>query len=99
MSVLAMTLNLTVWLKLTVDQFTYHISIASKNENHDEIENKFVKELNELKSNKSNIFYSKALDKNVYVYFELITCLGDQPERRGNNYMLGGGGNFGAIYN
>ena len=61
---------------------------------------KIVEELNELKSNKGNMFYAKALDKNVYVYFKLIACLGDQPERRGINYMLGdgGGGNFGAKF-
>ena len=55
---------------------TYPIFIASKNENHDEIK-KIVEELNELKTNKGNIFYSKALDKNVYAYFELIACVGD----------------------
>ena len=57
-----------------------------------------VEELNELKSNKDNIFYSKALNKNVYVYFELIVCLGDQPERRSINYMLGDGYNFVARF-
>ena len=57
-----------------------------------------VEELNELKSNKDNIFYSKALNKNVYVYFELIVCLGDQPERRSINYMVRGGGNFGSRF-
>ena len=36
-----------------------------------------INELNELKSNKGNVFYSKVLDKNVYMYFELIACLGD----------------------
>ena len=59
---------------------------------------KNVDKLNELKSNKGDILYSKALDKNVYVYFELIACLGDQPERRGINFMLEGGGNFGARF-
>ena len=46
-----------------------------------------------MKSNKGNIFIAKHW-KNVYVCFELITCLGDQPERRGINYMLGGNGKF-----
>ena len=36
---------------------------------------KIVEELNELKSSKGKKFYSKALDKNVYLYFELIACL------------------------
>ena len=35
----------------------YHISIVSKNENHDEIKKQLVEELNEPKSNKGNIFY------------------------------------------
>ena len=38
------------------------------------------------------------MDKNVYVCFELIACLGDQPERKGINYMLGGGENFEARF-
>ena len=59
---------------------------------------KIVEELNELKSSKGNIFYSKALDKNVYLYFELIACLRDQSERREINYILGGGVNFGARF-
>ena len=74
---------------------TYPISIASQNKNHDDVEKIFVDELNELKSNKTNIFYSKALNKNVYVYFELIACLEDQLERRIINYILEGADNFG----
>ena len=77
---------------------TYPISIALKKENHDDIERRFIEELNELKSNKGNIFYCKALDKNVHVYFELIACLGDQPERRGINYMLGGNGKLSSRF-
>ena len=59
---------------------------------------KIVEESNELKSNKGNICYSKALKKNVYVYFEFIACLGDQSERRSINYMLGDGCDFGARF-
>ena len=59
---------------------------------------KIVEELNELKSNKGNIFYSKALNKNLYVYFKLIACLMDQPERRSINYMVRDGGNFGSRF-
>ena len=43
------------------------------------------------------MFYSKALDKNVYVFFGLIVWLGDQLERRIINCMLGGG-NFGSRF-
>ena len=75
-------------------EIIYPISIASKMKIMMRLKKTIVEELNELKSNKGNVFYSKVLDKNVYVYFELIACLGDQPERRGINYMLGGGGNF-----
>ena len=98
----------SVWIKtltfFTKNSFsnslenTYPISIALKKENHDDIERLFIKELNELKSNKGNMFYCKALDKNVHVYFELIACLGDQPERRGINYMLGGNGKFSSRF-
>ena len=59
---------------------------------------KIVEESNELKSNKGNIFYSKALNKNLYVYFKLNACLMDQPERRSINYMVRGGGNFGSRF-
>ena len=38
------------------------------------------------------------MDKNIYVYFKLIAYLGDQLERIGINYMLGGGGNFGSRF-
>ena len=30
----------------------------------------------------NNQFYSTALNKHVYVHFETIVALGDQPERR-----------------
>ena len=76
---------------------TYPIAIALKI-NHDDIERQFIEELNELKPNKGNIFYSEALDKNVHVYFELITCFGDQLERSGINYLLGRIGNFSASF-
>ena len=48
--------------------------------------------------NKGKMFDCKALDKNIHVYFELIACLGDQSERRGINYMIGGNGNFSAKF-
>ena len=51
-----------------------------------------------MKSNKGTIFHSKALNKNVHVYFELIACLGDQPEWRGIDYMLGRNGKFSARF-
>ena len=48
--------------------------------------------------NKSIIFYSKVLDKNVNVYSVVIVCLGDQPERRGIDCILGANGKFPAIF-
>ena len=77
---------------------SYPISIALKNENYDDIERRFIEELNELKSIEGIFFNSKTLDKNVHVYFELITCFGDQLERSGINYLLGRIGNFSASF-
>jgi len=40
------------------------------------------------------------LSKKIYitVHFEIIASLGDQPERREMNYLVGGNGKFGAHY-
>ena len=73
---------------------TYTISIGLKNEAHDCIERQFVDELNELKSGINNIYYSKYLKRNVHVYFEVIASLGDQPERREQNYLMNGNSNI-----
>ena len=55
---------------------TYPLSIGLKKDNHDIIEQAMIKELFDLKSGKDNIFYSKALNKNVHVHFEIIVSLG-----------------------
>ena len=55
---------------------TYPLSIGLKKDSHDIIEQAMIKELFDLKSGKDNIFYSKALNKNVHVHFEIIVSLG-----------------------
>ena len=46
----------------------------------------------------NNQFYSTALNKHVYVHFEIIAALGDQPERRQINYLSNGNGLYSARY-
>ena len=55
---------------------TYPLSIGLKKDNHDIIEQAMINELFDLKSGEDNIFYSKALNKNVHVHFEIIVSLG-----------------------
>ena len=43
---------------------------------------------------KKELFYSKVLNKNVNVHFEVIISLGDQPERRDINYIMNGNSLF-----
>lgn len=50
----------------------------------------FVKELGELSSGTNNTFYSMYHKRQMRVHFELIASLGDQPERRSMNYIMGG---------
>ena len=77
---------------------TYTISIGLKNQCHDAIERDFVTELEELKNGKNNIFFSMNRKQYVTVHFEVIAFLGDQPERRGINYIMLGNSIFGARY-
>ena len=69
---------------------TYSISIRSKRDNYDVIGSKMINELLELRNGKENVFYSKVLNKNVHIHFEVIVSLGDQPKRRVISYIMSG---------
>ena len=58
----------------------YPISFGLKNDNHYHIEERFIVELDELKSGLNNTFYSKKMNRIVNVHLELIPSLGDQPD-------------------
>ena len=97
-----------VWIKTVTfvsDRFennnihdTFPIAIGLKSNNHDAIERRFVEELLELGSGINNTFYSSIRKRYVTVHFELVASLGDQPERREINYLIGGNSKFGSHY-
>ena len=69
---------------------TYIISMGLKSSNHSDVERKYLKECEELGNGIDNIFYAMKLRRHVYVHFEIIAAIADQPERRSmNNLMLG----------
>ena len=53
-----------------------------------------MNECKDLAAGKQNQFYSTHKKRNVYVHFEIIALLGDQPERRSMNYMMLGNSIF-----
>ena len=65
-----------------------------KDYSHDELEHMFLTELKEFSSGKDNIFSSIYHNRYMHAYFEIMTSIGDQPERRLMNYMMGGNSNF-----
>ena len=77
---------------------TFPISIGLKSDSHDAVEKQYVNELIELGNGINNLFYCARRKKYVTVHFEIIASLGDQPERREMNYLIGGNGKFGARY-
>ena len=88
----------SVWLKTVTfvsDKYssndlanTYPISIGLKSSTHDIVERQFLNECKDLATGVGNQFYSTHKKRNVYVHFEIIASLGDQPERRSMNYMM-----------
>ena len=77
---------------------TYPISIGNKAPNHDVIESLFVNECNDLGSGRNNVMYCSRLKRNVHVHFEIIACLGDQPERRSMNFIMLGNSTHSARF-
>ena len=73
---------------------TYPISLGLKSNDHDVVENAYVRETLELSTGINNTFYSMFLKRNVKVHCEIIACLADQPERRSINKMMLGNSLF-----
>ena len=68
--------------------FTYPIAVGDDGVCHDEVEERFAAELDQLSSDNGRLFYHGGLKKNVKVYAELFASLMDQPERRKSQCML-----------
>ena len=68
--------------------------IALKESDHALVERKDVQELKELASGTNNVFYSMFHKWRMYVHFNVIASLGEQPERRNMNYIIGGYSKF-----
>ena len=77
---------------------TYIVSLGHKGCDHNKIEQKIVRELNELAEVENNYFDSSALKKKVKVYLQIMVSLGDQPERRQLNYIMNGNSLYGSRY-
>ena len=77
---------------------TYPISPGLNSGNHDEVESCFISECKELCSGVNNKFYCTRRHKNVYVHFEIVALLGDQPKRRSMNYLMLGNSNYSSRY-
>jgi len=77
---------------------TYPLSIGLKGASHDCVEEKFIMECKELASGRNNIIYCARRRRNVFVHFEVIASLGDQPERRSMNYMMLGNSTHSSRY-
>lgn len=74
---------------------TYPIAIGAKNDAHDEVEEEFARELEELRSGNLQFRVGK-YGTLVYVYADMLACLQDQIERRSMNYIMLGGSNHSA---
>ena len=57
-----------------------------------------IKKLTDLRNGKGNVLYSKALNKNAHVHFEVIVPLGDQSEKRDINYIMNGNSLFSSRF-
>ena len=76
-------------------EYTYPIAVGRSSSPHEEVERKFAEELRELASNTGGrLFYHGATKQNVRVHAELNVSLMDQPERRGSNFIMLGGGTY-----
>ena len=76
-------------------EYTYPIAVGRSSSPHEEVERLFADELRKLANNtEGRLFYHGATKKNVRVHAELNVSLMDQPERRGSNYIMLGGGTY-----
>ena len=82
----------SVWIEILTlisENYTSNdILIVLKSGTYDIIESRFIKECNDLSNGVDNIFYSMRKNTNICVQFEIISSLGDQPERRSMNYLM-----------
>jgi hypothetical protein len=80
---------------------TYPLSLSVKGLNHEQVEALYVKELEQLRSEKLIVMYSRSHNSVVYVHADLFCVLNDQPERRNNLNLANGNsshhGRFGYI--
>jgi len=76
--------------------YTYSIAIGKDSDDHSEVEQRFVKELQNFKKGINVPFYYGKLKKKVYVYLELMVSLQDQPKRRKFNCIMLGGSKYSA---
>ncbi len=74
--------------------YTYAIAMGPKNANHEEAERVIAEDLRTLSQPEGIIVYSKAHGGLVRIRAKIIACLQDQPERRGENGLTGGGSDF-----
>ena len=73
---------------------TYIISMGLKSANHSQVERRYLKECDELANGIDNIFYAMKLGCHVYVHFEIVAAIADQPERRSMNHLMLGNSMF-----
>jgi len=96
-SVWMKTITISVPHKITKNShlYTYPVSVGLKSSNHEEVEEKFAKDLKLLsKGQDLKPFYYAALGTFVNVHAEIFVTLQDQPERRGANYIMLGNGRY-----
>lgn len=67
---------------------TYPIALGQDGDSHEEVEDRFAKELLSFSSGECMTFYHGGLKRDVNVYLELFVSLQDQPERRSANYIM-----------
>ena len=77
---------------------TYPIAFSNSQAQHDEVERKFVDDLNLLANNENNMFYSSKLGRQVRVHACLYVSLADQKERRPATGTTQGNSNFHARF-
>lgn len=81
-------------------QNTFPIAIGKKGISHEPVYSRVSESLFKLMQQKDphGTYYIGYTNKLYHGYFETFACLGDQPERRKENYHLGGSGTFGARF-
>ena len=76
-------------------EYTYPIAVGRSSSPHEEVERLFADDLRKLaNATDGRLFYHGATKRNVRVHAELNVSLMDQPERRGSNYIMLGGGTY-----